>query len=237
MTNYMSIANSPITFVACAVAILVVVMQSVIFMKMAWKRSLELEISPVDLKKVVKSTTIFSIVPSLAIVVGYVALMPTLGRFVPWLRLSVIGSVQYETMAATMAAESLGFTGLGDPNIDGIAFAVIFWCMTLGILTSFLSLVILKPYENQMTKLQDRLGDFGDQFSGYLVLAMMCVFLAPEALNVENPVGIITLLSATAGYFIFEWLGKKYSRLKEFVFSASMICGMVGACVGTQVLS
>ena len=42
--------------------------------------------------KVVKSSALFSVVPSLPIIISYMILMPVLGKFFAWLRLSVIGS-------------------------------------------------------------------------------------------------------------------------------------------------
>ena len=59
-----------------------------------------------------RSSAIFSIIPSLPIIVSYLLLVPALGRYFPWLRLSVVGSAVYETMVANMAAEAFGLESI-----------------------------------------------------------------------------------------------------------------------------
>ena len=83
---YSYVANSPVMFIFCALAILVVLVQAVIFFRTAWKRALEMGFTKGELMKVVKSSAIFSIVPSLPIIISYMILLPALGKFFPWLR-------------------------------------------------------------------------------------------------------------------------------------------------------
>ena len=54
-----------------------------------------------DLHKVIKSSLVFSIVPSLSIVVGLFALISVLGIVWSWWRLSVIGSLSYESLISS----------------------------------------------------------------------------------------------------------------------------------------
>ena len=60
----------------------------------------ELGIKTETLRKTVSSSAIFTIAPAVAILIGVVALSKSLGLALPWLRLSVIGSITYETVAA-----------------------------------------------------------------------------------------------------------------------------------------
>lgn len=119
--------------VLCGAAILFVLVQSALFFRMAQKRALELGITSSDIKKVVKSSAIFSVIPSLPIIISYMILLPALGKFFPWLRLSVIGSASYETMAANMAVTSYGFAGLGVSNFTPEVYGAIAWVVTLGL--------------------------------------------------------------------------------------------------------
>ena len=66
---------------------MVVLVQAVVFFRVAWKRALELGLTRQELMKVVKSSAVFSIVPSLPIIISYMILLPALGKFFPWLRL------------------------------------------------------------------------------------------------------------------------------------------------------
>ena len=114
---YFSVANSPVMAAFCGLAILVVLVQAAIFFRTAWKRALELGFEKKDLMKVVKSSALFSVVPSLPIIISYMILMPVLGKFFAWLRLSVIGSASYETLAANMAVTSpVSYTHLTLPT-------------------------------------------------------------------------------------------------------------------------
>ena len=100
---YSNVANSPVMAIFCGLAILVVLVQAVVFFRVAWRQALEMGLSKADLMKVVKSSAVFSVVPSLPIIISYMILLPALGKIFPWLRLSVIGSATYETLAASIA--------------------------------------------------------------------------------------------------------------------------------------
>src|SRR5699024_7958696 len=65
------------------------------------------------LKKIVKSSIIFTIVPSIAIVIALFSLASVLGIPWSWFRLSVVGSLAYELMAAEMTVTGAGYDSLG----------------------------------------------------------------------------------------------------------------------------
>ena len=70
--------------------------------------------------------------------------MPVLGKFFAWLRLSVIGSASYETLAANMAVTSLGFESLGSADFSPDVFGSLMWVVTLGVFLSSMSAMLLK---------------------------------------------------------------------------------------------
>ena len=124
--------NSPIIYVIVGAIIALVLAQSVYFLLRATKRAKELGISSATVKKTISSAAIFTIAPAIAVLVGVVALSKSLGVALPWLRLSVIGSITYETVAAGNALEAAGMsagTTVTDPSI----FITIAWVMTVGI--------------------------------------------------------------------------------------------------------
>ena len=92
--------NHPILFILVGAIIAVVLAQSLYFLLRAMKRAKELGISKETVKKTISSAAIFTIAPAIAVLVGVVALSKSLGVALPWLRLSVIGSITYETVAA-----------------------------------------------------------------------------------------------------------------------------------------
>lgn len=64
------------------------------------------------LKNVMISSASFTIIPSISILLGVIALSGTLVIPLPWMRLSIIGALHYETTVAEIAATSTGMSGL-----------------------------------------------------------------------------------------------------------------------------
>ena len=99
--------NHPILFVIAGFIITVVVAQSAFFLVRAWRRAVELGMSKSVLKKTVTSAAVFTIAPAVSILVGVLVLSKKLGIALPWLRLSIIGSLSYETVAAETTIEQI----------------------------------------------------------------------------------------------------------------------------------
>ena len=97
-------SNSTFMYVVVSIVIAFVLLQSVVFFIKAWKRGKELGMDTQALKKTVGASAVFTIAPAIAILLGVIALSNALGFPLPWLRLSVIGSLTYETTAAAAAA-------------------------------------------------------------------------------------------------------------------------------------
>lgn len=235
-TNYSYIANSKMMLILCSLPIIYALIQSVLFFKVAYKECLELGYTKEDIAMVVKGSAVFSVIPSLPIIISYMLLMPALGKFFPWLRLSVIGSASYETMVANMAVTSLGYEGLGGGDLPIEAYGNILWVVTLGIMLSSLSVLILRRYDDKMQDLRDSKGGFGSQVGGIMFLAMMSSFSAPYLVNFKNPVAIITILSSGLSVLIIDKIAEKLPKIKEFGFSISMIIGMIAASLSTVLM-
>ncbi len=98
------------------------------------RRAKELGIKDEEVKETITSSAVFSILPSLPIIVSYLVLVPALGRYFPWLRLSVVGSPVYETMVANMAAEAYGLPSIMTPEIPINVFLGILFLVSIAIL-------------------------------------------------------------------------------------------------------
>ena len=126
------IAGAIILFVLC---------QSIFFLVKSWKHGKELGMDKKNLKNAVTSSALFTIPSALSVLATVIALAPALGLVIPWVRLSVIGNITYETVAATQAIEAFGLTsGITKEVTDPEVYAGVAWVMTIGIC---LSLVIL----------------------------------------------------------------------------------------------
>lgn len=234
--KYSFISNSIPMIILCSIAIILVMIQAVIFFKLSWKRADEIGISVDDRKKIVKSSAIFSIVPSLPIIISYMMLLPALGKYFSWLRLSVIGSATYETMAANMAATAFGYESLNSANYPPDVYVTIMWAVTIGILLSSLSVLILKKYDKKMLSISNNKNSFGSVIGPIMFMGLMATFAAPYIVDFKNTVGIITLMVSAGSMYILEKLSVKFKPLKEFSFSISMIAGMAAACIATSLM-
>ena len=91
--------------------ILFVLAQSIFFLVKALKQGKVLGIDKKKLRNAITSSALFTIPSALSILATVIALAPSLGLVIPWVRLSVIGNLMYETTAAENAMEGLGHTG------------------------------------------------------------------------------------------------------------------------------
>ena len=126
--------NSPILFLLSGVVIAAVLAQSVFFLVKAWKRGREIGMAPDKLKKIAVTAAIFTIAPAVAIVIGVITLSKDLGVPLPWLRLSVIGSLSYETIAATNAENAMGLTFGSVTSLTASQYVTIATVMTISIM-------------------------------------------------------------------------------------------------------
>lgn len=126
----MEIANSPIMWVACGLAIAVVIAQAVIFLKRAYSAGEKVGLTEKQMKKAMKSSAITSIGPSVVILSGMLSLLITVGGPIAWMRLSMIGSVMFEAIAAGIGTNVVGVT-LGTDTLTNEALGMALWTMVL----------------------------------------------------------------------------------------------------------
>ena len=229
--DYLSIANSNLLFFICLIPIVIVIIQSIMFLRLSRKEAKNLNIPDETIKKVIANSAIFSIVPSLPILITLAILMPVLGKFIPWLRLSVIGSAMYESMSADMTIKSFGLGGLGAAELTPTVFVGIIWVMTLAILVSpVLNVVLLKSYDSKLKSFR-KSGGFMAAAVGSLFIGMLAIMGVPTLFNFKNPVGIGVSVISGVVIILFDKIAKATGNkvLSEFSFPLSMVIGMVSA--------
>ena len=171
-------ANHPLLFVLAGLIIAVVIAQSIWFLVRAWRRALALGIEKARLKKIVRSAAIFTIAPAVSIVIGVIILSKSLGIALPWLRLSVIGSLSYETVAAKNASGAMGLEFGKDLITNPQQFVTILFVMTISILVgTWLAPVIGKRMQSGLSSLEKRDKKWADIFQNSLFIGMISAFL------------------------------------------------------------
>ncbi len=169
--------NSSFMYTIVAIVIVYVIAQSMFFLIKAWRRAKELGMEVSTLKKTMLSSALFTVAPAVSILIGVISLSKFLGFPLPWLRLSVIGSLTYEFTAATTAASAIG-ASITQTITDPKVYAAIAWVMTLGILPSLLLVSIFgKKIENGIIKLKSKDNAWGEIFLTSLFLGMISAFL------------------------------------------------------------
>ena len=229
--SYLNIANSTWVLLIVSIPILIVVIQAILFLRVSLKEAQRQMIARDTVKKVITNSAIFSIIPSLPILISLAVLMPVLGKFIPWLRLSVMGSAAYESFAADLTIKAFGLTGLGDLSLTPKIFVSVIWVMTLVIMVGpLLNIFVLKPYDKKLRTFK-KTGGFMMVAVAAMFIGMLSMLTVPVLLNFQQPVAILTAVVAGASVVLLDWLAKKTGKkaLGEFSFPLSMLIGMAAA--------
>lgn len=225
----MQIANSIPMWIAAGVSVSLVVAQAVLFAKKSYSTGKEIGLTEKQMKSAMKSSFITAIGPSLVILTGVLTLLVTMGAPIAWMRLSTIGSVMFESMAAGIGTSAMGVTFGSDPLTE-VAFANALWTMTLG---SLGWIIFATLTADKMPKVTAKfsggegnkgnmmiiasaamIGVFGSLLSGH-ILAM-----DSHTLAVLSGGAIMLALSTLADKKDIQWL-------KEWALAFALIGGMV----------
>ena len=90
--TFSQIMNSKLLYILVIAAIAYVLVFSVLTLIHSWKHGQEIGLSKEKLKGAIISSAIYSILPSISIIIGLFSLTAVLGVSWSWFRLSVVGS-------------------------------------------------------------------------------------------------------------------------------------------------
>ena len=224
--------NDGFLYVIVAIVIAYVVIQSIVFLIKAWKRGKELNMDRAAMKKTIITSAIFTVAPAFAILLGVVALSKALGFPLPWLRLSVIGALTYETTAAASAANALG-TDLSHKITDPMVYSTIAWVMTIGIVPGLILVPLIgKRIENGIIKLKSNDARWGEIFMSGLFLGMISAFLgmifATVGQGLKGWIPVFVMLAAAVLMALCGLIRKLTNArwLEDYALPISMLGGM-----------
>ncbi len=230
--------NHPILFILVAVIVLAVVAQSVFFLVRALRRAKEIGMDMQKVKKIIRSSAIFTIAPAIAILVGVVTLSKTLGTPLPWLRLSVIGSLSYEAIAANNTLEAMGLQ-MGN-LLNASQYVTVAFVMTISILVGiWLAPLIGRRLQNGMESLEKRDKKWGDTITNAMFIGMISAFVGFVFCDFSfvfqgDFSGLVPVLVMFTSALVMAVLGILATKLKirwltEYALPASLIAGMAAA--------
>ena len=222
--------------------------QSLFFIVKSWKHAKELGISTSTLKNTVVSSILFTVAPAVSILATVIVLADSLGIILPWIRLTVIGNLAYETTAAQTALEALGGSLTGEIT-NTTEFSTVAWAMTIGsiaplILLPFLCKKLQKKIGSAVNK-NETAAKLGDAISAAAFIGIVSAFVARAIAGTTADgsgnagfMSIAVLIVSIITMVILEAVCKKFNleKLRPFTMPISMFVGMGSAMLFEAVL-
>ena len=232
--------NHPVLYLLAGILIAVVLAQSVFFLIKALRRSKEIGMDQAKIKKTIKTAALFTIAPAVSIVISVITLSKSLGIPLPWLRLSVVGSLSYEAIAASNAVSAMGLELGKISALTAQQYVNIALVMTLSIMVGiWLVPVIGKKLLRGMTVLENRDAKWADIFQNAMFIGMISAFLGYVFCDFGtifhgDPSGLIPVCVMIVSAVIMALCGlimKKtgWHWVGDYALPMSLILGMASA--------
>ncbi len=240
--------NDGFMYMIILAVIIFVCAQALFFMRKAWIRGKELGITTDKLKNAVTSSAIFSFAPAIGIAITVISLSVALGYVLPWIRLTVIGAIQYETTAAIGALQA----ATGDPSAniatavtDPQIFGEIVWVMTLGsILPLILIPIVLKKIQKGVSDVASKNSKWMDIMTAAAFIGLIAAFIGKGLAGmgskdkIGDGAGVLSLaaLVFSTGFMIFFTLINKKLK-KNWIEALAMPVSMVLAMAAVVLIN
>lgn len=222
--------NHPILFVIVGIIIAVVLAQSIFFLIKSIRRAKTIGMDMKKIKKTVITAAIFTIAPAVSIVITILALSDSLGIALPWFRLSVVGSLSYEAVAAANAASGFGKT-LAEMagNMTATEYISIATVMTISIMVGiWLVPVIGKKMQNGLVSFENRDKKWADILQNSLFIGMISAFLGYVFSDVSrlwlSEDGIFTVIKKVDGNEVVTEFTSTSGLVPVCVMMSSALC-------------
>ena len=243
MNDYLSSVNAGSIYLIVAAVMTFITVVCLVFLVKSYRAGVKIGMDKKVLRKAIVSSASFTLLPSISILLGVIALSGTLGVPFSWLRLSVIGALQYELNVAEIAAQSIGLTGLRVDELSMGAFVAIALVMTLGILGGIVCCILfLKKYLGKLSQKPKKEADDKPGFGAFATTAMFVGLCAAyigsyigKLVPGEYADGMPLFVAVVAAVCMagFEYLIQKKNKkvLENFSLAASMLAAMAAAVV------
>ncbi len=240
--------NHPVLFLLAGIIVLIVLAQSLFFLRKAWRRGKEIGMPMDKLRRVVIGTAIFTVAPALAIVISVISLSKKLGIPLPWMRLSVVGAITYETPAAANALSAMGLEWADIMELTATQYVTVAAVMTMGIMVGiWLVPVVGKRLISGMINLEKRDKNWGEIFSAALFLGMISAFLGyvfDDFTDIFHgdlrgliPPLVMFVSAAMMGICGLAMKKLNWRWMNDYALPISLLAGMISAIPITALLS
>ena len=257
--DILTLLNSPVLYLICGAIITFVALICVLFAVRAYRAGKAAGIDVSKMKRVITASATFAVLPSVGILLGVIALSGSLGTPWPWLRLSVIGALHYETQVAEAAAEAVGIGGLSRANMTPEAFTTIALLMSFCIMWGMVFVVINgksyctrlttpKPADPKTGKKKLDLSGFGDTAMTAMFIGLVSAYIASYIGTIVSGNGLFTFTGswlplavaavAALAMYVFILIREKCNAewIDSFSVAGSMLIAMTAAIFLGQLL-
>ena len=243
--------NHPILFLLAGLLVAVVLGQSVYFLVKALRRSKALGMDQTKIRKTIQTAAVFTIAPAVSIVISVIALSKSLGLPLPWLRLSVVGSLSYEAIAAENAVSAMGLSLGKIEALTAQQYVNVTLVMTISILVGiWLVPVIGKKLLGGMSSLSKRDAKWAEIFQNAMFIGMIAAFLGfvfcdfsrlwiPGDYNPTSGLVPVAVMGVSALVMVVCGLLMRKPKLKwlsDYALPISLVLGMIAAIPITAIL-
>ncbi len=238
--------NSAPVYWICGGIIAFVALVCVLFMVRAYRAGKAIGMDVTKMKRVIVSSATFSLLPSVGILLGVIALSGSLGIPWPWLRLSVIGALHYETQVAQAAAEQVGMIALSASEMTPSGFATIALLMSFCIIWGMvLSILFNKRYTQKLqTAAAPGSGaGFGDTAMTAMFIGLVSAYIGSYIGGFVSgnglftftgswtPLIVVAVSAAVMALLLYLSSKKRLAWIENFSIAVSMLAGMSAAVI------
>ena len=232
--------NSLPMFAIVGAVILFILGLSVLYLVKSYRAGVALGMDKAKLRRAITSSATFTLLPSVSILLGVIALSGSLGIPLPWMRLSVVGALHYEGNVADIAARAAGMAGgLGSEPLTAKVFVTVGLVMTAGILAGcLLCIFFLKTYMKRIRKAagkkeKGKMG-FGDYMFAAMFVGLVSAYIGSYLgvwTSMGNYLPLFVAAVAAAAMAVFEYFARRrnMSWLDNFSMAGCMLVGMAAA--------
>lgn len=227
----LQVANSPAIWALAAIAVLLVLTETLLFFRLARKtaKSGIVNLTPKQCNRALRAGVVSAIGPAFGVFIVMIGLIAVLGGPMAWLRLSVIGGATTELTAASVGVKALGGDLSQALTIEQLSNA--WWTMTINACGW---LIVTWALAGSMEKVRKKIGGGDDRwmdiFSSAATLGIFGAFCAEyiiTAIQGADMSIVIAMIVSAIGMVVFMKIADKLLWLKEYCLGLAMLVGII----------
>lgn len=218
-------------WIASGIIVLVIVIQALIYMRVAKKEATNLGISKDKQKEAQRSALVAAIGPTIALSVMLITLMASFGGPTAWMRMNDVGSGRTELAIASMVGDMVsGEAGTAAAELESLSYAV--WAQGIDVAGWLLGAMLMITMGNTMTKkLNEKFNPkWIKMLMGGCLVSLFSYLLINQVYGKPSPYCVAAIGGGVA-MLVLNKVFSKNKRLQELGLGISIIVGAVVAAL------